>query len=223
MIETWYTFKHKVFPRFLAIIGKRLLTLLTATYRYRVTGVEEFVKLAATHRCVALVWHHKLLLAPKIFSDFGGELRYAALISQSRDGEIIAAITESYTIATTIRVAHSARKRALDSAIDYLMKKKGVLIVTPDGPKGPPLRIKKGSIYIAKSTGAKIVPVSWSASSSWKLSTWDKMEIPKPFSTVSVQFGEAVELAHSSTLPTSEEVRKVEEALNFNSNPDFTL
>lgn len=214
MIEYWYTFKHKIFPRFIAWIGKLALTLLTKSCKYELSGLEDFLKTSKSDKCVVMLWHNKLVLAPKIFTSFANEHSYAALISKSRDGEILAAITNSYTIGSSIRVAHNAKKSALDGAINYLNNNEGILIVTPDGPKGPPRRMKKGTVYIAKATGAKIVPVTWSCPRCWQLNTWDKMEIPKPFSKIHISFGEPIGLEKSSNLPSKDEVQEVEEKLN---------
>lgn len=214
MKELWYTFKHRLFPRFLALFAKGALELLTRSCKYDVRGVEGFIAAARSDKCVALLWHHQLILAPKIFTAFANEFSYAALISQSRDGELLSAITESYTIGSTIRVAHNAKKSAMDGAISYLNNREGILIVTPDGPRGPALRVKKGTVYIAKVAGAQIVPVSWSCDSCWTLKTWDRMKIPKPFSNITVVFGEPIRIAEGKEMPTKAEVEKIEECLN---------
>jgi lysophospholipid acyltransferase (LPLAT)-like uncharacterized protein len=214
MIELWYTFKHKIFPRFVARIAKVVLEILTGSCRYEVEGLETYLATARSDKCVVMLWHHHLLLAPKIFTKFTDEFSYAALVSQSRDGEILAAIINSYRIGSSIRVAHNAKKSAMDGAIQYLDNRKGLLIITPDGPKGPPKRMKKGTVYIAKASGAKILPISWKCDKYWTLNTWDKMKIPKPFSKIQITFGEPVSVKEGKELPSKAEVAIVEEKLN---------
>lgn len=214
MIELWYTFKHKVFPRFVARLAKVVLELLTRSCKYDIKGLETYLAAARSDKCVTMLWHHHLVLAPKIFTAFANEFSYAALISQSRDGEILSTLTNSYTIGNSIRVAHNAKKSAMDGAIKYLNDREGILIVTPDGPKGPAMRMKKGTVYIAKAAGAQIVPISWHCDSCWTLNTWDKMKIPKPFSKISVVFGEPIRVKPGKELPTKAEVQAVEERLN---------
>ena len=64
------------------------------------------------------------------------------------------------------------------------------MVITPDGPRGPKHVIKPGAVYVARKSKAFLLPFSWSSSRSWKLKTWDQMEIPKPFSKVVCVFGE---------------------------------
>lgn len=214
MIELWYTFKHKVFPRCVACLAKVVLELLTWSCKYDIKGLDRYLHVARSDKCVAMLWHHNLVLAPKIFTAFANEFDYAALISQSRDGEILSAITNSYSIGNSIRVAHNAKKSAMDGAIKYLNDREGILIVTPDGPKGPPKRMKKGTVYIAKAAGASIIPISWHCDSCWTLNTCDKMKIPKPFSCISISFGEPVRLEQGKNLPSKAEIQAVEEKLS---------
>lgn len=213
MREFWYTCRHKLLPRCAARLLKVFLELLTWSCRYELKGIEAFLATARSDKCLIVLWHKHLVLAPKIFTTFAAEFSYAALISQSRDGEILSALTNSYKIGSSIRVAHNAKKNALDEAIKYLSNQSGILVVTPDGPRGPALRIKSGTIYIAKVCGAQIVPLSWKCGSCWTLNTWDKMQIPKPFSKISIAFGEPIRLEQAKELPSRAEVERVEEQL----------
>jgi lysophospholipid acyltransferase (LPLAT)-like uncharacterized protein len=60
--------------------------------------------------------------------------------------------------------------------------------VTPDGPRGPRYEVQPGVIKIAQSTGAEIIPIHIRYRAAWRLKTWDRFVIPKPFSRVSVVF-----------------------------------
>lgn len=206
--------KQKVIPKTVAYLGKPILALLAKTCRYEIQGLERYKEVARKEKCMIMVWHNRLVLIPKIICSNAKEFQYAALVSKSRDGEILSTLTNSYSIGSTIRVAHDARKNALDGAINYLSNNKGILIVTPDGPKGPVHRMKKGSVYLAKGSGATIIPLNWSTSHAWHINSWDRMAIPKPFSTIKVVFGEPIRLQESKKLPSKEEVVQVEEALN---------
>ena len=45
---------------------------------------------------------------------------------------------------------------------------------------------------LSQLSSAPIVPMAYAANRSWKLKTWDKLFIPKPFSKISVCIGEPV-------------------------------
>ena len=74
------------------------------------------------------------------------------------------------------------QKRALQDGQDVCL--------TPDGPRGPRYKIQPGVIKLAESTRAPIVPIHATYSSAWRLKTWDRFVIPKPFSRVHVIFDE---------------------------------
>ncbi len=68
------------------------------------------------------------------------------------------------------------------------LRRGGELAVTPDGPRGPRGRVKRGLITIARRTGVPIVPVACRAERAWALSSWDRMVVPKPFSAITVTY-----------------------------------
>lgn len=214
MKKYWYFFKHKIIPTCIAFLGKKILALLTKTYKIHVTDLDHYLTTARNEKCLVMLWHNKLVLAPTILYKFGSEFNYGVLVSKSRDGEIIASIIDSYGIAKCIRVAHNAKKNALDEALAFINQRQGVVVITPDGPKGPPFRIKKGTAYLAKVSGAHIVPMSWSTTKYWQLKTWDKLMIPKPFSTIQVCFGPPLILEENNNQPLEVEIELIEKHIN---------
>ena len=63
-----------------------------------------------------------------------------------------------------------------------------------DGPRGPARKAQPGAVWLAKLTGNPVVPFHMEASSYWSLNSWDRTQIPKPFSTVALAVGEPVEV-----------------------------
>jgi lysophospholipid acyltransferase (LPLAT)-like uncharacterized protein len=59
-----------------------------------------------------------------------------------------------------------------------------------DGPRGPARVAQAGAVWLAKTTGNPVVPFHLEASRHWTLNSWDRTQIPKPFSTVSIAMGE---------------------------------
>lgn len=210
----WKTIKHKIFPKMVAYTGKYSLKLLLKTCRFEFDGLDTFKELGSKERCIVGLWHNRLILAAEILTTYAPDFQYAALISQSRDGEILSTIAESYSVGRSIRIPHDAKLAALNKAINHIRYAKEIIVVTPDGPRGPRYKIKAGLVHTAKTTGAHIVPMSWTPNKFWQLGSWDKMIFPKPFSTIHVVFGASIILEKTEGSPTDEEIGLVEEKLN---------
>jgi len=60
---------------------------------------------------------------------------------------------------------------------------------TLDGPRGPALEAKPGALWLAGATGAPLLPAHAEAERYWALKSWDRTQIPKPFSRVAVVIG----------------------------------
>ncbi len=111
------------------------------------------------HRVVFAFWHNRQLLMPLAYRGGGAY----ALISQHRDGELIARIAERLGI----RTVRGSSTRGGAAALRELIRagRSGAdLAVTPDGPKGPRYVAKLGVVQLAKATGLPIVPVTFSCS-----------------------------------------------------------
>lgn len=192
MKKLYYFIIQKTLPQFFASLFKAVLHLLIKTCRVEVTGLETFKKSQKDKACILALWHSRLAIAPELLKKFAEEFRYAALISRSRDGEIISTVVESYPQAISVRVSHNARFAGLKEAIFEIKKEGRILVITPDGPRGPPKKVKLGLAKAQVMAEALVIPLSWSASSCFTLSTWDKMQIPKPFSKIKVVFGNPI-------------------------------
>ena len=80
-------------------------------------------------------------------------------------------------------------------------------MITPDGPRGPAYSVQKGAIWLARSTGARVVPVSLNMRSPWRLKGWDRTQVPKPFSRGELVIGAPL------TFQPDAETGSVEQAL----------
>lgn len=178
---------------FLAKLIKCLLLLLFKTYRIQVEGLDPFLKLAGKKKCLLMLWHNQLAPILPILSNFTpSNIHYSAVVSASRDGDVLSHVIHSYKNGDTIRVPHNARYQALRTLIEIVEKGDQVVVMTPDGPRGPRYEMKPGIAVAALETQAYIVPLKWEAKDYWELNTWDKFRIPKPFTTLKVTFGSAI-------------------------------
>jgi lysophospholipid acyltransferase (LPLAT)-like uncharacterized protein len=83
--------------------------------------------------------------------------------------------------------------------------------ITPDGPRGPKYKMSRGPIHLASITGRPIVPVSINASSYWSIKSWDRFQIPKPFSKLTLILGDMIEIPPNLNEDELEKWRKIVE------------
>lgn len=121
-----------------------------------------------------------------------------AIVSVSRDGELQARLLQArgYNIIHGSSRAHGA-KALLESV--KRIKDGGIITLTPDGPRGPVKVVQPGIIMMAERSGCGILPVGIACSRVWRFNSWDKHEVPKPFSKAVVVFGEPVHVKECET------------------------
>ena len=73
------------------------------------------------------------------------------------------------------------------------------VVITPDGPRGPAYEIGPGIIFLAQKTGARVLPMNMEYSSCWRVKSWDRFIVPRPFSKVRVIIGEPEQVRLTST------------------------
>jgi lysophospholipid acyltransferase (LPLAT)-like uncharacterized protein len=184
----------------LVYLAKAFVRLILSTCKLEVRGLDHLMKAAkAQNPCILVSWHNRLSLLPEILQQTTGQVIFRAVISNSRDGHLLAMLIESYKRGRTLRVPHNGRYKALVQIISELAKGEQVIVLTPDGPRGPRYAMKPGILVMAKETNALIIPFSWSASAFWQLNTWDKMIFPKPFSKIIAIFGAPIEQDYSQS------------------------
>ncbi len=154
--------------------------------------------MAATERLAAggepaivAIWHSDLLpvgfLLHRRLVRRG--LAVSALVSRSTDGEILARSISPFGFGT-IRGSTSRGGLAALRAVVRETERGGFIVIAPDGPRGPARVAKSGIVQVAAATGAPIVPMAGSARHVWRARSWDRLQIPKPFTEVVVARGE---------------------------------
>ena len=135
-----------------------------------------------------------------------------ALISSSDDGEVIYDVFSKFGYkgvrGSTTRGGIPALKQLIK-----LLEKKTSVAITPDGPLGPPEKIQSGVVLLAKYSGVPIIPWHYEAGSQWRLRSWDRHKIPKPFTTIIETCGDPFLVPKDLS---SEEVQKFCEKLEAN-------
>lgn len=212
--KSWLHIKRRWFPYVFAYSGKIAIRLLLKTCKVKIKGLETFVGTAEKSPCMLMLWHNRLVLVPEILNSHASQFIYTAFISKSRDGDPLAFLAESYSAGRALRVPHNARHLALGQLIEALKEKNEIIIITPDGPRGPRCVVKPGIVLAARETGAHIFPFSWEATRFWQLNTWDQMKIPKPFTTIEVTFGEPIVISKEEKEDYDKEASLLKNALH---------
>ena len=171
----------------LAAVGARLMRALFGTLRFRFTDRAGVLATPPEKPLLWVFWHNRLFVMPYLFARFFPGRPGATLISQSKDGAIIAAIVERFGIRP---IRGSSSRGGARSLVEMrrAIAAGSVMAITPDGPRGPRYRLKPGVVKLAQVTGGFVLPVHVSYSRCWRLKSWDGFMIPKPFATVRVVF-----------------------------------
>jgi lysophospholipid acyltransferase (LPLAT)-like uncharacterized protein len=193
-----------------AMFGVGLLRLLSLTWR--VEFVNDHVVRALRDRkqpFVYVLWHGQLL--PLIWTHRGRNI--AIMVSEHRDGEIIARIARAIGFRLVRGSTSRGAARALLSASRELESGFDVA-VTVDGPRGPAGVVTPGALVISQRTSAPMVPTAASASRAWRLRSWDRFMIPKPFARVVVAYGDPIVIHASTPRDAAEHVERVAAAID---------
>lgn len=168
--------------------GGLLLRGLFSTVRFRREGEEHYRALASSGQQILYAfWHARLLSLVTDRRDEG----IGVLISLHSDGEYIARVIDAFGFKSVRGSSTRGGAKGARSMLKAAREGRD-LAVTPDGPKGPARELKDGLLFLARLTGFPIVPIGTSASRAWRASSWDRFLVPKPFSTVTVVYGEPV-------------------------------
>ena len=192
--------------RWLVAIGFRVLQLWVRTLRYEIDDRAGVVGKPADQNYIGALWHNRLLIFPFVLRRFFSNRHGAALISASRDGDLLAdAITRF-----GFDVVRGSSSRLGASAILQLadvLASGGDVVITPDGPRGPAYELGPGIILLAQKSGSAVLPVNMEYSSCWRLKSWDRFILPRPFAKICVIIGQPHRVRSTNTVDDFEAER----------------
>ncbi|WP_169544774.1 lysophospholipid acyltransferase family protein [Sneathiella aquimaris] len=187
-----------MFRRFLKSDAiKGLAGLLAALYIWLVYRTSRWTVMNAgqAHRYLAnedpfilAFWHGRLLMMPTVVLK---KSKVHVLISHHADGEIISRAIGHWGQKS---IRGSTSKGALPAIKDMLrvLKDREIAVITPDGPRGPRMRVQDGVIRMAAMSGVPVIPVSFSSTRGKCLSSWDRFFVAKPFGKGVVLWGDPI-------------------------------
>ncbi len=191
------------------------LRLIAATLRYRIHDPYGFMAEKDHGQAIYCVWHNRLALCLKIYFTFGRRRHQAAglagMVSASKDGAFLAAILERFGV-QPVRGSSSRRGPQALLELTTWAGRGYDLAITPDGPRGPRYVVQDGAMALAQITGLSLVPASYHLHWKIQLKSWDRFQIPLPFSRCDVFAGRITRVPRESSDAQREALRQSFEA-----------
>jgi hypothetical protein len=192
----------------IARLGYPVVAALGSTFRWREAGLEHLAAVQGSGRQPILaLWHGRILPATVYFRD----RQIVAITSQNFDGEWIAGLMRRFGY----RAARGSTSRGGRRALLQLRRDMASGLpaaFTVDGPRGPAYHAQPGAVWLAKATGNPVLPFHIEARRFWTARSWDRTQIPKPWSEVAIAVGPPLEVPSEADAAVIEAKRLALEA-----------
>lgn len=167
---------------------------------------------------IFLFWHGRVAMMAFLRPE---QQQTYLISSRHRDGQLMGHIMHSFGIrviyGSSRRTGSSKDRGGREALIEAIrvLKQNAALALTPDGPRGPRMRVTGHVVEIAKKTGAEIIPISFSSTHGKLFHSWDRFFLPLPFGKMVYLVGKPITIAADADAEAVEKTRqKVEDALN---------
>jgi lysophospholipid acyltransferase (LPLAT)-like uncharacterized protein len=194
------SFKHRIIVFLTTII----IWLLIRSIRWQDIGSKARPE---NTQSIVCFWHARLLMMPLLVGKWVGP----GIVSHHTDGELITKIFMNFGFTAARGSSSNGGARALLKLI-RIAKDGASPGITPDGPRGPAQVIKAGTAQLAMKSNVPVLPVCYATSRYWRLSSWDKFYIPKPFSKGVAVFGEPLYVEDNET--TESFTQRIQQAMD---------
>jgi lysophospholipid acyltransferase (LPLAT)-like uncharacterized protein len=194
----------------IALGASPVIAALCRTYRWKIVGAEHYDAVTKSGRQPILaLWHGRVLPGLHYFRNRG----VVVITSQNFDGEWIARILHKFGFGTARGSTSRGGSRALVQLRRALAAGRPAAF-TVDGPRGPARVPQRGVAFLSGATGHPILPYHVEADRSWTLGSWDRAQIPKPFSTVALVIGRPISVDGTDDAAIEGALGKLSAALN---------
>ncbi|HOO36949.1 MAG TPA: lysophospholipid acyltransferase family protein [Deltaproteobacteria bacterium] len=167
----------------------RFIRVYSSTFRFSVVNEKPWMEyLQQGGHVLICTWHQQFFSAIRYFKAYE---RYTPplMISRSSDGTIIAGVARRTGWNPVLGSSSRGGAEALKGMIKcFRLSRLAAHVV--DGPRGPAGKIKAGVIRLAHAADAVIVPFFTEADRAWYINSWDNFLLPKPFSRVTLTYGD---------------------------------
>jgi lysophospholipid acyltransferase (LPLAT)-like uncharacterized protein len=196
-------FRPSIRRRLILVPALLLVKLWALTLRIRIKPEDLETACSIKKPAIVLFWHNHIFLALIAKKKFKRPYKMSAIASTSRDGAWPAAIF--HMLGATI-IRGSSHTRGVRAAREMLAVHKSGhdLCLTPDGSRGPIYRLRPGAVFISKQAESPLLLVGATFHNSWRLNSWDRFYLPKPFSRIDVRLNK-IEAEELAAIPSEEE------------------
>lgn len=147
---------------------------------------------------VVVLWHGRSMMLAPVMAMY--RMRTCSLASKNKDGRMMAKLLKLFGATKSIYGTHfDGGVSALRQGVRLLRKNNRSIVMCPDGPSGPSMRVKDGLLYYAKMSGVPIIPVCFTCSRPWIQKRWDRYMVALPFSKIVVNVGKPIDVPSKMT------------------------
>ncbi|MBK8465264.1 MAG: lysophospholipid acyltransferase family protein [Chloracidobacterium sp.] len=183
-----YSITQRITIRLADVVFFLSIKFLGSLARFEIRGKENLERVRTAGKVpIYALWHNRIFLSTYFFRNRG----IVIMTSQSFDGEYIARTLQRFGCGAIRGSSSRGGAKALVEMIKA-MRTGMPMAFTVDGPRGPRYEAKLGPIILAKKTGNPIVPFVIEPQKFWTVNSWDKMQIPKPFTRAITIIGEPI-------------------------------
>jgi lysophospholipid acyltransferase (LPLAT)-like uncharacterized protein len=177
-------------------LSQNLLNLISKTWRYNLT--EAIPKSPG----IVAFWHGDMLAVWKYFAIHSP----TAVVSQSRDGEILSELLSGWGYSLIRGSSSKGSKEALAEIVETA--KSNLVLITPDGPRGPKNEFKPGAIVASQRSGTKLYLCNVKIGKKFIFSnSWDRFSLPLPFAKISLKITEIASISNEADRDEIDELK----------------
>lgn len=176
--------RRRVGGLLLRACGPQALAWLSSTWKCDVAGLEHLDLELNGKGVLIAMWHGRMIVPVSAFRGRG----WHVLVSPSEDGDLSEGMLQRFGYRVVRGSSSRGGARALRELLAVL-DAGGVVVITPDGPRGPLHSVNLGLAWMARATGRSVLPFGCVADRAWRLGSWDRFTIPKPGARVALTYG----------------------------------
>lgn len=194
-----YTTGKRAAVRAAGLVFYLLIRAIGSTARFRVEGWEHWEEANRGGPPVMAFWHEQIFLTTYFFR----RRRIVVMTSRSFDGEYIARFIQRFGYGAA---RGSSTRGGVGALVEMarLVRRGCPAGFTVDGPRGPRRVAKTGALLLAKKTGRPVLPFAVEAERCWRLGSWDRLQIPRPFTRAVVRLAPPISVGSEADEETLE-------------------
>jgi lysophospholipid acyltransferase (LPLAT)-like uncharacterized protein len=187
----WRRFRRRLGDLALRTLGPVLVRLLARTWRVERRGDTGFAHFRSDRPWVLMLWHGRLLAALPLPHHAHRDI--GVLVSPSDDGKLAGLALRRFGY----RIIQGSASRGGSHALREMAATVAAgtpVVITPDGPRGPRHAMNSGAAWLARGAGVPLLTLGIAVDRAWRLRSWDRFVIPKPFARIVLVHGDPVTL-----------------------------